>query len=68
MGVGGGIICIRNGAMREVLNMGNQNKMILDIDERTYGREGIEKMLERLNSNNDENNKPQNKQNREGIA
>ena len=47
--------------------MESQKKKILDIDERPYGREGIEKMLERLSSNN-EDCKHQNKQDHEGIA
>lgn len=47
--------------------MENQTNKVRDIDERPYGREGIEKMLDRLNSNDDDGNS-QSKQSHEGIA
>ena len=46
--------------------MENQNKVIMDISEEPYGREGIEEMIERLNSLDDK--EPENNEKDKGIA
>lgn len=46
--------------------MENPNKKVLDIDEKPYGRKGIEEMIERLNSIDDE--APSDKPKGENIA
>lgn len=46
--------------------MENQNKKICDINEKPYGRKGIEEMLERMKKL--DNNQPQTKSNDKSIA
>lgn len=46
--------------------MENQNKVIMDINEKPYGREGIEEMIERLNSLDDK--EPKGDEKDKGIA
>lgn len=53
--------------MKEELNMQNQNKTVMNIDDRNKGRKGIEEMLERMGKMPDlPNNSPtQNKTRKE---
>lgn len=53
--------------MKEELNMQNQNKTVMNIDDRNKGRKGIEEMLERMEKMSDlpNNSSTQNKTRKE---